>query len=363
MRDLRRLRRLLQDRDTTAADRTDMKVREQLLVGDAGGTKTRLGLWEMPAGPARRRPGRAIRILEPVTFPSAAFESLEAVAREYLRQTGVRPVHGVFGVAGPVVGGRAQITNLPWRIAETRLRTVLRLRSARLLNDLVATAWAVPALGPRDVRTINRGTAEPGGAIGVVAPGTGLGEAFLTWNGHGYRAYPSEGGHADFAPATEVAGALLAFLRSSLPHVSVEQVCSGLGIPHLYAFFKARGIEEPSWLAEELAGAGDPTPVIVEAALDSARRAPAARSALDLFVDILGAEAGNVAVKMLTTGGLYLAGGIPPRIAPRLADGRFMRAFLRKGRLSDLLHRVPVRLVVHPEPALLGCAVAASYNK
>jgi len=338
-----------------------MARRELLLVGDVGGTKTRLALYEDSARsrrPAGRR-GDAVRLIEPATFPSGASPSLGTIAKEYLRRTGARPARAAFGVAGPVVGGRAEITNLPWRISETALRRTLGVRSVRLLNDLVATAWAVPALGPRDTRNINRGVAEPGGAIGVVAPGTGLGQAFLTWDGARYRAHPSEGGHSDFAPPTELTTDLLAFMRRTVPHVSVESVCSGIGIPHLYAFLKSRGEPEPAWLAARLAAATDPAPVIAGAALDRERPCPIASATLDLFVDILGAEAGNLAVKVLATGGVYLAGGIPPKIVDALTDGRFMRAFARKGRLTDLLVRIPVRLVLHPEPALVGAVRAA----
>ncbi|MHB8733021.1 MAG: glucokinase [bacterium] len=338
-----------------------MARHELLLVGDVGGTNTRLALYEDGArtrGPAGRR-GAPVRLIEPATFPSAASPSLEAVAKEYLRRTGARPGRAAFGVPGPVVGGRAEITNLPWRISETALRRSLGMRAVRLLNDLVATAWAVPVLGPRDTRTINRGAAQRGGTIGVVAPGTGLGQAFLTWEGTGYRAHPSEGGHSDFAPPTAFAADLLTFMRGTVPHVSVEWVCSGMGIPHLYAFLKSRGEPEPAWLADRLAAAEDPAPVIVGAALDRERPCPIASETLDLFVDILGAEAGNLAVKVLATGGLYLAGGIPPKIAAALTDGRFMRAFTRKGRLTGLLARIPVRLVVHREPALVGAVRAA----
>lgn len=337
-----------------------MAARELLLVGDAGGTKTRLALYEPPrtrrGARARRTP---VRLIEPATFRSASFQTLEAIAREYLRRTGARAGYAVFGVAGPVVAGRAEITNLPWRISESSLRRTLRVRSVRLLNDLVAIASAVPILGARDTRPINRGTAARGGAIGVVAPGTGLGEAFLTWDGAEYRAHPSEGGHSDFAPPTDLAAEALVFLRRSRPHVSVEWVCSGMGIPHLYAFLRARGGAEPAWLADRLASADDPAPVITEAALDRTRPCPIASATLDLFVDILGAEAGNLAVKVLATGGVYLAGGIPPKIARALTDGRFMRAFTQKGRLAGLLARIPVRLVVHSQPALLGAVRAA----
>ncbi|HEV2357465.1 MAG TPA: glucokinase [bacterium] len=340
-----------------------MAGRELVLVGDIGGTKTRLGVYEnavhRPHGTGRRVQG-PIRIIEPATFPSASFPTLEALAREYLDRTRLRPDRAVFGVAGPIVAGRARVTNLPWRLSESGLRRALRVRSARLLNDLVATAWAVPVLGPRAMRTLNRGRPEPEGTLAVVAPGTGLGEAFLVWDGRRYRPYPSEGGHADFAPPTELAGDLLAFLRTTEPHVSVERVCSGIGIPHLYAFFRARAThDEPAWLAERLAAAGDPAPVIVEAALDRDRPCAIAVATLELFVDILGAEAGNLAVKVLAAGGLFLAGGIPPRIVPALHDGRFMRAFTRKGRMADLLARIPVRVVMHPAPALVGAACAA----
>ena len=346
-----------------------MAGRELLLVGDVGGTNTRLALCESGAAGRTPRTGHdryrgggrreVVRLVDPASFPSASSRTLDAIAREYLRRTGARPKRAVFGVAGPVVEGRAEITNLPWRISEAGLRRSLRVRAVRLLNDLVATAWAVPALGPRDTRVINRGTAEPEGAIAVIAPGTGLGQAFLTWDGRQYRAHPSEGGHGDFAPPTELAGELLAFLRPRVPHVSVEWVCSGMGIPHLFAFVKATGETEPAWLAEQLAAAADPAPVIAAAALDRTRPCPIAKHTLELFVDILGAEAGNLAVKVLATGGLYLAGGIPPKIAGALTDGRFMRAFTRKGRVADLVARIPVRLIVHPEPALVGAVRAA----
>ncbi|HEV2439949.1 MAG TPA: glucokinase [bacterium] len=337
---------------------------ELLLVGDAGGTKTRLALFEAPLrrGARTGRRGTAVRLIESASFPSGSFPTLEAVATAYLNQTGAHPTRAVFGVAGPVVAGRAEITNLPWRISESGLRRALRLRSARLLNDLVATALAVPVLGPRDVRSINRGTAARGGTIGVIAPGTGLGEAFLAWDGARYRAYPSEGGHSDFAPPTELAGELLTHMRRAVPHVSVEWVCSGMGIPHLYAFLRAHGEAEPAWLAERLASADDPAPVIVGAALDRDRPCPIAAATLDLFIDILGAEAGNLAVKVLATGGVYLAGGIPPKIAGALTDGRFAQAFRRKGRLAELMARIPVRLVVHPDPALIGAVHAALFD-
>lgn len=339
---------------------------ELVLVGDAGGTKTRLALYQAPA-PTRRaaseRTQTSVRLIEPATFPSASFTTLEAIAAKYLRDTGARPARALFGVAGPVVRGRAEITNLPWRLAESTLRRELHVRSVRLLNDLVVMAWAIPGLRPRDTRVINRGVPVRGGAIAVVAPGTGLGEAYLTWDGTQYRAYASEGGHSDFAPPSPLAADLLTFVRRTREHVSIEWVCSGTGIPHLYAFLKARGeTPEPAWFAQQIAAAADPAPVIFNAALDPSRPCAIATATLDLFVELLGAEAGNLAVKVLATGGVYLSGGIPPRIAPALADGRFMAAFTRKGRLADLLARIPVRLVTYPDLALLGAVRAALFD-
>jgi glucokinase len=192
----------------------------------------------------------------------------------------------------------------------------------------------------------------------VIAPGTGLGQAFLTWDGGRYYAHPSEGGHTDFAPSDDTEIALLRYLMRRFDHVSYEWVCSGMGIPNIYNFFKDSGyVPEPDWLAAELAAADDPTPVIVNRALERPQEAPLCKATLDLFVSVLGAEAGNLALKVLATGGVYLGGGIPPRILPALQDGRFMRAFLRKGRFGRLLERVPVHVILNPKSALMGAAV------
>jgi len=321
-----------------------------LLAGDIGGTKTKLGLFSPEAGP------RAPRKEE--TYPSGRYPSLEAIVREFL--AGIRePIdRACFGVAGPVVHGRAQITNLPWVIDEQRLREELRFPSVRLLNDLAAIASAVPLLGPDDLHTLNSGTREPGGAIAVIAPGTGLGEAFLTWEGARYRAHPSEGGHADFAPTDQNQIDLLGYLERRLDHVSFERVCSGRGLPNIYAYLKdTGGAEEPSWLREQLAAAPDTTPVIVDGALNRERTCDLCSAAVRMFVAILGAEAGNLALKVLATGGVYLGGGIPPRIISLLEEGgRFMEAFRRKGRLSDLLVRMPVHVIMQPDVALVGAA-------
>jgi glucokinase len=320
-----------------------------LLAGDIGGTKTKLALYDLHAGP--RTP------LREETFPSARFPSLEAVVRAFLG-TAHEPVdRACFGVAGPVVDGHAEVTNLPWIIDERHLQQELRIASVRLLNDLVAIARAVPLLEPGDLHTVNAGTPVREGAIAVIAPGTGLGEAFLVWDGTRYRACPSEGGHADFGPTTPEQHGLLRYLEARLEHVSYERVCSGLGLPFIYAYLKDTGdAEEPGWLRDQLAAAPDPTPVIVDAALGRGEECPLCAAAVRIFVSVLGAEAGNLALKVLATGGVYLGGGIPPRLLPVFRDGRFMDAFTRKGRLSRLLVQMPVHVIVHPDVALFGAA-------
>lgn len=318
-----------------------------LLAGDIGGTKTNLAIID-PAGGVGKTVAEA-------TFPSGRYPSLESIVQQFLNQTGIEVHRASFGVAGPVVGGRATITNLPWVMDEHNLQRAFDLEAVYLLNDLVSIAYAVPHLEGRDLHVLNEGRPEPGGAIAVLAPGTGLGEAFLTWEGTRFSAHPSEGGHADFAPTNKLQIKLLRYLHDRFDHVSYERICSGMGLPNIYRFFKDTGAyEEPDWLAERLALASDPTPVIVTAAFDEERPCPLCQATLEMFVAILGAEAGNLALKVLSTGGVYLAGGIPPRILPALEKESFMDAFLRKGRLSHLLAPMPVRVVLNSRAALLG---------
>ena len=322
-----------------------------LLAGDIGGTKTTLAVFEL--GGALRAP------LAEATFHSADYPSLEAVAQAFLAQVGLPIERASLGVAGPVAGGRAVGTNLPWQMDADAIGRALGLApgAVRLLNDLNAIAHAVPHLAPADLHVLNPGRPVVRGTLPIIAPGTGLGEAFLTWEGRGYHPHPSEGGHADFAPANAQQRALLAYLQEQLGHVSVERVCSGRGLPNLYAFLRDSGAApEPDWLAAELSAAADPTPPIVRAALDLERGAELARETLTLFVAILAAETGNLALKVLATGGVYLGGGIPPRILPALDPGRFMAALTAKGRMAPVLANLPVSVIVNPRVALLGAA-------
>lgn len=325
-----------------------------LLAGDIGGTKTHLALFA---------PEQSLR--EPAseaTFPSKDYGSLEAIIQEFMAQNQANVDRAAFGVAGPVVNGQAATTNLPWIIRETRLQELLGTPAVRLLNDLQAIANAVSYLEPADLHTLNACEPEPDGTIAVIAPGTGLGEAFLVWNGQRYRAYDSEGGHCDFAPTDVLELGLLRYMMERLDHVSYEWVCSGRGIPNIYAYLKDSGYApEPPWLAQQLLAAADPTPVIVNAALNhEQQRCELCADTLDIFVSILGAEAGNLALKVMATGGVFLAGGIPPRILPALEHQRFMQSFLDKGRLSRVLISTPVHVVTNRSVALMGSVRFAS---
>ena len=320
-----------------------------LLAGDIGGTKTILALY--PIDGDARRPAKVVR------FRSRDYPSITRLLDAFLAEYHERIDAACFAVAGPVIAGRADATNLSWVISEQGLEARLGDIPVRLVNDLQATACAIPVLKQQDLFSLHAGEKEPYGAIAVLAPGTGLGEAYLVWDGSQYRAYASEGGHADFAPRNELEMALLRFLLRRMDHVSYERVCSGVGIPNLYAFLKDSGYApEPAWLAEQLLQADDPTPVIVNAAQKNDPPCALCVATLDLFVSILGAEAGNLALKVLSTGGVYLAGGIPPRILDALRHGQFMQNFIRKGRLADRLVRMPVHVVLNANTALIGAA-------
>jgi glucokinase len=323
-----------------------------ILAGDIGGTKTNLALFSAELGPHQP-------LLE-ATFPSAQYPSLEAIVAEFLAAHPRRLDTACFGVAGPVVEGRAEITNLPWTIEAGALAANLGVATVALINDLKAVAQAVPHLEADDIETLNAGDPVAGGAIGVIAPGTGLGEAFLTFDRGRYRAHPSEGGHSSFAPTTPTEADLLQYLLQQHNHVSYERVCSGLGIPNIYAYFRDRVFKhETPGIAAQLAAAQDPTPVIVAGALDPASPCPLCAATLDTFLGIFGSEAGNLALKALATGGIYLGGGIPPRLLPQLRGERFLAAMQNKGRFRDLMERIPVHVILNSKTALYGAAAYA----
>jgi glucokinase len=326
-----------------------------LLAGDIGGTKTVLALFDTAEGDAliTRHP-----VLER-TFPSQQYQSLELIVEEFLRDYDHAISAGTFGVAGPVVGDRAQVTNLPWVIEAEAMSKRFGF-NVHLLNDLEAVATAVTHLQETDLITLNEGQAVTGGAIGVIAPGTGLGEGFLVWNRDSlrYESYPSEGGHCAFGPTTPLQLEMLNYWLPRMGHVSYERVCSGIGIPNIYTFLRETGrYPEPPWLHEQMAEASDLTPVIVRAAV--AGEAEICAATLELFMEILGDQAGNLALTVLATGGVYLGGGIPPRILSQLQKGPFMKFFKDKGRFSEMMSRIPVHIIYNPKAALYGTAYDA----
>jgi glucokinase len=325
-----------------------------LLAGDVGGTKTALALFDLERGP--REP-----IAEKV-FPSGDYPGLESIAREYLAEVDLPVSQACFAVAGPVDQGKASLTNLPWLIDESVLREAINIDRVTLLNDVQAMATAIPHLEADDLRTLREGEPMPHGVIALIEAGSGLGEAFLVWDGSRYRACPSEGSQSNFGPTTARETDLLKYLQARWTRVSYEQVCSGHSIPELYDFLKAEGrTPESARVRTELAVVLDRTPTIIAGALDPNHPDPLCVAALHLFVSILGAEAGNLVLSVLATGGLYITGGIPHRILPR-ATGHgqlfnlFLTSFQEKGRLTPLMSKVPVHIIAEP-CALLGAAV------
>jgi glucokinase len=322
-----------------------------ILAGDIGGTHARLSYYRQDI-----ENGRFVSVHEHV-YDSREFRGLNEVVLKFVSETGVHPTIASFGIAGPVRNGRVETPNLPWVVESSRLARELQLDSVSLINDLEAQAWGIQCLGPSDTVTLNPSPAkQSAGNQAVVAAGTGLGEAGLAWDGERHHIFACEGGHCDFAPRNELEIELLRYLLTRFGHVSYERIVSGPGLVNVYMFLKDthRGNEkEPQWLRDEIA-AGDPGAAISKAAVSA--KAPLAEQALDLWISIYGAEAGNMALKVLATGGVFLAGGIAPKILPKLSGPLFMEAFFSKGRMQPLLEAVPVRVITNEKTGLLGAA-------
>ncbi len=345
-----------------------------ILAGDIGGTKTHLALYEWKD--ERIDPVR----LE--TFHSRDYGSLDEILTEFLTpptpptpidELGASPGEGVevpappepvkldaacFGVAGPVIQNHCHATNLPWIVDGAALAKQFDIPTVQLLNDLEATAHGLLLLRPEELHQLNPGKpASDKQAIALIAAGTGLGEAILFWDGQRYKPMPSEGGHADFAPNNDNEIELLRHVRGHYLHVSYERVLSGPGLLAIYEYVRDAKKNEPTWLAEKVA-AGDAAAAIAEAALKG--QADIAKQALDLFVSIYGAEAGNLALKAMALNGVYVGGGIAPKILEKLKDGTFMKAFTNKGRYKRLMSNMPVYVVLNDRTALLGAASTAA---
>lgn len=324
-----------------------------ILAGDIGGTKTVLGLFSQESGPNRP--------LTEEVFSSADHGSLKEIAAEFLKYTRPGPIKAAcFAIAGPILSGRAIVTNLPWTVQSSKLSNALGIGEVKLINDVQALACAIPFLGKNHIRTLNQGTPATTGTAAVLAVGTGLGEAFLTWDGSSYLSHPTEGGHTDFGPRDERQAGLLAFMSSKRDHVSWEVVCSGIGIPNIYDYLAGTGEYQDARLIEEKSDTkGDRTPAIINSALEGDPPCPLCTDTLEMFVSILGAESGNLVLKTMATGGLYLGGGIPPRILKVLECDTFMNAFTSKGRLTPMMEEIPVHVILNPKAALMGAAIEA----
>lgn len=316
-----------------------MTKQKTVLAGDIGGTKTWLRLSKDGV------------VLREERYDSAAFDGLATMVAGFLGD--LVPESACFGVAGPVRDGGAQITNLPWRIEAAEIAARFAIPRVELINDFQAVAYGIEVLAPGDLLTLQAGQVQEQGPRAVIGAGTGLGEGYLVWQDGAYRALPSEGSHADFAPADELQADLWRWLKQHYGHVSWERVVSGPGLEAIYRFLRERGeMAESPLLAE-----GDPSAAISRSALEHGD--PLASAALDLFIAAYGAEAGNLALKILASGGVYIAGGIAPKIAGRLKEGGFMRAFLDKGRFAGLLSGMPVHVVQNSQVGLLGAEVVA----
>jgi glucokinase len=317
-----------------------------VLAGDIGGTNIRLALFSADRG--------LFQSVEEAVYPARNYKSLKMVLQEFMRRVEVKPQAAAFVLAGPVVSDEVEITNLDWIVRKREVIEVLGDVPVEFYNDLAGVSNFVPLLTAQDVLVLNPGNPLEGRAKAVIAPGTGLGEGFLAWSGSEYIVQSSEGGHASFGPESEIQDELLAFMRPRYGHVSYERVCSGSAMPDLYEFMKEReSWEEPGWFKQAWDEAEDKAPLIVEAAFESERPIEVCRRVVDLFVEILASEAGNLALKVMATGGVYLGGGIPMKILPALEE-RFMQSYTAKGRFSDLIATIPVYVIAHPQPALFG---------
>jgi glucokinase len=323
-------------------------VVDMLIAGDIGGTKTDLAIYSSEAGPHAPVAETEVK--------SADYPSLQAMVKEFLARVKIKVDAACFDIAGPVIDGHVKTTNLPWVMDEGSLARDLNLKSVRLINDLEAVARSVPILRPEDLVTLNIGESVPQGTIAIIAPGTGLGESFLDWDGTEYVAHSSEGGHSDFAPTNARQIRLLEYMLQRFDHVGFERVCSGIGVPNVYEFLRdVEKITESSRVAAAVASAKDRTRVILDAALDPNEPSELCRATADMLVSILASEAGNLALKVLATGGVYMAGGIAVHLQGRLREPRFLEAFTRKGRFKDLMARIPIH-VITTRAALAGAA-------
>jgi glucokinase len=323
----------------------------QILAGDIGGTNTRLALY-------RATPETTLNLLQQKTYSSQSYETIEAVLHLFLAQAGVTEIEAAcFGIAGPVIDQVCDTTNLPWRVSAKHISRQFKFKQTHLINDLEANAWGIETLGDSDFFTLSPGRENAVGNRSIIAAGTGLGEAGLYWDGKRYHPFPSEGGHSDFSPSNPLEFGLFQDLQEKYGHVSWENIVSGPGLEAIYDYLLRHwNLPTPAWLSEQIEHIGK-APAISDAALESTD--PLCRESLELFTRLYAREAGNHALKIMATGGVYLGGGIAPRILPILREGIFMEAFVTKGPMRKIMQSMPVKVILNDKTALHGAAVYA----
>jgi glucokinase len=327
-----------------------------ILAGDVGGTKIDLALCKFDRG--------QLQTVHEHKFHAKDFRGLAQVVETFLDEckqtTGQSPdvLSACFGVPGPVRNGRLKLTNLPWELDAAKLAVELNIQHVFLINDLEANGYGIPELAPEQILTLSKGDPAAEGNRGLIAAGTGLGEAILVWNGQKHLPIASEGGHSDFAARNEEEIELFRYLQKAVGgRVSSERVVSGLGLANIYAFCRdVKGLPEPAWLKDRMR-TEDPNAVIGE--LGESGASDLCVETLNIFISAYGAEAGNLALKILSVGGMYVGGGIAPKLLKKMQDGTFMKAFTDKGRLSGLLVHMPVLLILESRAALMGAAAYA----
>jgi glucokinase len=323
---------------------------QYVLAGDIGGTKTVLALYAI-------EPPRQMSVVREAVFPSQQYSGLEAIVQEFLSAGSEQVAAGAFGVAGPVREGTVRTTNLPWRVEARHLVQVMGGARVRLLNDLEATAYGALFLPPQEIHTLNPGQPQRGNCA-VIAAGTGLGQAFLFWDGTRYWPAATEGGHADFAPRDDKEAELFRFLRHEYPHVSYERVLSGPGLVNIFRFLTEALGRPVSHAVRERLPAADPAAVIGEAGVDGT--CATCVEAVEMFLSLYGAQAGNLALTVMGVGGVYVGGGIIVKLLPKVTAGVFLRAFVAKGRFTDFMADIPVYILLNPKTSQIGAAQVAS---
>jgi glucokinase len=324
-----------------------------VLAGDVGGTNARLAVVEVE--------GRNARIVQESKYPSRDYPGLAPIVRRFIEEAGSRPERACFGMACPMVGDECTAPNLPWTTNVKQLAADIGIPGTRIINDFVSVGYGIELLSPADLATLQEGSPESHGPIALIGAGTGLGQGFLFWDDDHYEVLPSEGGHSDFAPRGRLQSGLLQSLASQFHRVSWERLLSGAGLVNTYRYLVETGVAPEQQAVKDEMAHEDPAAVITRHGL--AKTDCLSDRTLNLFCEIFGAQAGNLALTVVATGGVYLAGGIAPRVVSRLQAGGFMEAFRDKGRLSELLHRIPVHVVTNPKVGLLGSAAVAGRVK